>query len=247
MRTASPPTWSGRNSFTARPGPWTAFPIRSFTAMQRRLQLRPMTRWRTNGRPGNSLNLVRDKGYYQAAFHSRLAERLAALGYGIERDGNSFRLAGIDPATAEKFSRRTEIIERRPNGSASPMPKAKGELGADARKKDAEGMSVPELRKAWKARLSDGERDAINGARRGQESTSPWMRQGMDYALSHCFERAIGRPGKGTAQNRADSQRRQCKRATMCTANYPAQHPARNKGRDMRYATTRKCCRKSWR
>src|ERR1700733_9646531 len=40
-------------------------------------------------------NLVRDKGYYQAAFHSRFAESLSALGYGIERDGSSFRLAGI--------------------------------------------------------------------------------------------------------------------------------------------------------
>jgi conjugative relaxase-like TrwC/TraI family protein len=35
--------------------------------------------------------LVRDKGYYQAAFHSRLAQKLARLGYGIERDGRSFR------------------------------------------------------------------------------------------------------------------------------------------------------------
>jgi conjugative relaxase-like TrwC/TraI family protein len=33
-------------------------------------------------------NLVRDKGYYQAAFHSRLSENLRTLGYGIERDGN---------------------------------------------------------------------------------------------------------------------------------------------------------------
>ena len=39
-------------------------------------------------------SLVRDKGYYQAAFHSRLAGNLADLGYGIERDGNSFSLAG---------------------------------------------------------------------------------------------------------------------------------------------------------
>ena len=56
-------------------------------------------------------NLVRDKGYYQAEFHSRLAEKLAGLGYGIARDGNSFRLAGIERAVSEKFSRRTAVIE----------------------------------------------------------------------------------------------------------------------------------------
>ena len=60
---------------------------------------------------GEFSNLVRDKGYYQAAFHSRLRERLADLGYGIERDGNSFRLVGIDTDTTEKFSRRTAIID----------------------------------------------------------------------------------------------------------------------------------------
>jgi conjugative relaxase-like TrwC/TraI family protein len=56
-------------------------------------------------------NLVRDKGYYQAAFHSHLAENLRALGYGIERDGKSFRFAGIDPEIARRFSHRSEEIE----------------------------------------------------------------------------------------------------------------------------------------
>ena len=60
---------------------------------------------------GEFERLVRDKGYYQAAFHSRFAEKLAAVGYGIERDGNSFRLAGIEPATAKKFALRTDVIE----------------------------------------------------------------------------------------------------------------------------------------
>jgi conjugative relaxase-like TrwC/TraI family protein len=50
-------------------------------------------------------NLVRDKGYYQAAFHSRFAGNIAGLGYEIERDGNSFKLAGIRRQTADTFSR----------------------------------------------------------------------------------------------------------------------------------------------
>lgn len=60
-------------------------------------------RWKA----GEFSQLIREKGYYQAAFHSRLAGRLAELGYGIERDGRSFRLAGIDRATCATFSRRT--------------------------------------------------------------------------------------------------------------------------------------------
>jgi conjugative relaxase-like TrwC/TraI family protein len=140
---------------------------------------------------GEFSNLVRNKGYYQAAFHSRLTERLTELGYGIERDGNSFRLAGIDDATTEKFSRRSVIIEAEAERLGITNAKAKGELGRRTReKKDAAGMSVRELRKAWSARLSDDEREAIAGARRGQKTSTLDARQGMDYALSHAFERA---------------------------------------------------------
>jgi conjugative relaxase-like TrwC/TraI family protein len=142
-------------------------------------------------------NLVRDKGLYQAAFHSRLAGRLAALGYGIERDGNSFRLSGIDHATAAKFSKRTEIIEAEAERLGITNAKAKGELGRRTReKKDAAGMSVRELRKAWEARLSDDERKAIIEARNGQKTSTLDAKRAMDYALSHSFERASVVPEK---------------------------------------------------
>jgi len=147
---------------------------------------------------GEFSNLVANKGLYQAAFHSRLAQNLAALGYGIERDGNSFRLAGIDKATAEKFSRRTEIIEQEAERLGITDAKAKGELGRKTRegKDAAPAMSVSELRREWMKRLSDGERDAISGARDGQRCTSPDATRAMDYALSHCFERASAIPEK---------------------------------------------------
>ena len=56
-------------------------------------------------------DIVRDKGYYQAVADSRFASKLKALGYGIHKDGKTFRIAGIDKATSDKFSRRTAIIE----------------------------------------------------------------------------------------------------------------------------------------
>ena len=146
---------------------------------------------------GEFSNLVRDKGYYQAAFHSRLAERLKDLGYGIERDGNSFRLAGIDPATAYKFSRRSDIIEAEAERLGITDPKAKGELGRRTREgKDENGLSVSQLRLEWSDRLSDDERSGIINAREGQEGNSPDAGKAMDYALSHCYERASAVPEK---------------------------------------------------
>ncbi len=142
-------------------------------------------------------DIVRDKGYYQAEFHSRLAEKLAKLGYGIARDGNSFRLAGIERATSEKFSRRTAIIEAEAERLGITTARAKGELGRKTReKKDKAGKSMSDLRSQWQARLGDEERRGIIEARRGRETTTLSAGQAMDYALSHSFERASVIPEK---------------------------------------------------
>jgi conjugative relaxase-like TrwC/TraI family protein len=146
-------------------------------------------------------DIVRDKGYYQAAFHSRFAERLANLSYGIERDGNSFRLAGIDSSITEKFCRRTVVIEAEAERLGITDAKAKGRLGAKTREKKNEvQQSMAELRKEWNSRLTDEERDAISGAQRGQKTTSLDATQAMDYALSHCFERGSAIPEKKLLQ-----------------------------------------------
>jgi conjugative relaxase-like TrwC/TraI family protein len=135
-------------------------------------------------------DIVRDKGYYQAAFHTRLAGNLRALGYGIERDGNSFKLAGIDRPTVEKFSRRTAVIEEKAEALGIEDPKAKGELGRKTRQKKSKApKSMTELRQEWASRLTDAERAAIAGANRGHETTTLTAKEGMDFALEHCFER----------------------------------------------------------
>jgi conjugative relaxase-like TrwC/TraI family protein len=150
-------------------------------------------RWKA----GEFSNLVRDKGFYQAAFHSRFAERLARLGYGIERDGNSFRLAGIDSATTKKFARRTDVIDKEAERLGITDAKAKGKLGARTREeKNEDEASLSDLRKEWNARLSDEERDAIAKARLGQETDTLPAGQAMDYALSHVFTRKSAVPEK---------------------------------------------------
>jgi len=146
---------------------------------------------------GEFSSLIADKGYYQAAFHSRLASRLASLGYGIERDGKSFRLAGIEPATSHKFARRTDIIEAEAERLGITDAGIKSQLGQRTREaKDPEGLSMFKLQAEWKKRLSDGERNAIFKARFIKESSSPGAAESMDYALSHCFTRESAVPEK---------------------------------------------------
>jgi conjugative relaxase-like TrwC/TraI family protein len=143
-------------------------------------------RWKA----GQFGNVVRDKGYYQAAFHSRLAKRLADVGYGIEREGNSFRLAGIGRATCDAFSRRTEIIEAEAERLGINDAKTKGELGRRTRERKSEiAATMTELREAWRGRIGEAELRTIDGAREGQQTRTMNAVQGMDYALAHCFER----------------------------------------------------------
>lgn len=144
-------------------------------------------RWKA----GEFEHLVRDKGYYQAAFHSRLAEKLAGLGYGIERDGNSFTLSGIDRATSDIFSRRAQIIRAEAKRLGLTDIRDKRMLGRLTREAKAEiPMSMSELREEWNKRLKDGEREAIKEAREGQDTQALDAGQAVDYAVAHCFERS---------------------------------------------------------
>jgi conjugative relaxase-like TrwC/TraI family protein len=138
-------------------------------------------------------DIVRDKGYYQAAFHARMAHRLKDLGYGIERDGNSFRIAGIDRSTVDKFSQRTTVIEREAERLGIKDAASKSKLGRRTReRKGSQDVSMEELRKEWDARLSPEERLAIktarNGFARGDHDITP--EQAKEYALEHSFQNA---------------------------------------------------------
>jgi conjugative relaxase-like TrwC/TraI family protein len=138
-------------------------------------------------------DIVRDKGYYQAAFHARLAYKLKDLGYGIEKDGKSFRLAGIDRETVEKFSRRTAVIEAEAKRRGIEDAEAKGKLGRRTReKKSEERLSMPELRTEWDKRLTVEERLAIKTAGSGWASGDAIItpEQAKEYALEHSFQNA---------------------------------------------------------
>lgn len=146
-------------------------------------------------------SIVRDRGYYQDTFHNRFAERLRELGYGIERDGKSFRLAGIDREITDKFSRRTAVIEAEAARLGITDADAKDALGRRTReKKNHDGHSLSELRAEWSTRLTDDERNSISEARRGRKTTSLGAREAMDYALSHCFERGSAIPERKLLQ-----------------------------------------------
>jgi len=138
-------------------------------------------------------DIVRDKGYYQAAFHARLASQLKELGYGIEKDGNSFTLAGISRTTVEDFSRRSAVIEAEAERLGITDASSKAQLGRKTREsKNKTPVGMSELRAQWDGRLTPEERLAIRTAGSGWEKGDDAITasQAKEYALEHSFQNA---------------------------------------------------------
>jgi ATP-dependent exoDNAse (exonuclease V) alpha subunit len=138
-------------------------------------------------------DVVRDKGWYQSAFHARLSSKLKALGYGIEKDGNSFNIAGISRDLVERFSRRTAVINAEAEKRGIIDAETKGKLGRRTREKKSEKpLSMQELRDEWKGRVTKEDLLVLETARHGWDKGDNHIipDQAKAYALEHSFQNA---------------------------------------------------------
>ena len=136
---------------------------------------------------GEFFPVIRDAVYYEAIFHSRLAEKIQKLGYGIENRPFSFEISGIGEENLRLFSRRTTEIEAlgRKLGISADA-KAMSKLAAVSRKKKQSGLSGAERDAEWRERFDWSALDLEFGER-SQPVTSP--REAVDLAIGHLFER----------------------------------------------------------
>ncbi len=138
----------------------------------------------------------KDMPYYQAMFHKRLADNLVALGYQVRRTAKSFEIDGIPQEVIDLFSKRTDEIGRVAKEKGITDAKELSELGARTRSKKQTGLTMEELKAEWKSqiRLLGGQetKDAVIRDGRGQKHPGRYATADkcIDYALSHCFERA---------------------------------------------------------
>ncbi|MEL6396622.1 MAG: MobF family relaxase [Planctomycetota bacterium] len=117
------------------------------------------SRWKA----GQFRPVVRDHPYFQAAYHTRLAANLEAIGYPISRNPQGWDLEGIPRGLVEKFSRRTQEIEAEAKRLGVTDPAEKGGLGARTRSKKAEGRTPIELGRLWQQRLEASEATWLGG------------------------------------------------------------------------------------
>jgi len=137
--------------------------------------------------------LKSDAPYFQAAFRVRLTVKLQELGFGVERKGNDFEIAGIPSCVLKRFSRRTALIERLVQERGITDPRKKAELGPRTRESNGAPRGMDAVRNEWKARLTDGERQmlaSVYGRKTPYALRGDGEAPAVDDAIAHCFERA---------------------------------------------------------
>lgn len=143
---------------------------------------------------GQFSDIKRDAPYFEAKFHSRLAQRLSELGFDIERTRTGWELAGIDKSATDKFSRRTAMIEDEARKRGLSDPAAKSELGAKTREHKRKDLSLDQLAAEWRTRLSDDELRLVKSVVEKLDGR-PWeedpdaAKRAIELSADHIFER----------------------------------------------------------
>ena len=145
--------------------------------------------------------IKKDAPYHEAVFHSLLTDKLAGLGYRIERTRGGWEVAGIPRAVVEKFSRRTEQIERLADANGITDAKAKDALGASTREGKRRGLTNADLLAAWNVRLDAGEKLLIAEVAAKRVQTSEGEKITPERAVDEAIDKLLGK------QSVADTKR----------------------------------------
>ena len=114
------------------------------------------------------------------------------LGYAIDRRGDTdWEIAGVPQAVIDLFSKRTAQIEAVARKRGITDEARKAELGAETRGKKQKELTMPELRQAWRAQLTDEDREALARvyARQVQPGQAVTAAEAVEFALAHCSEK----------------------------------------------------------
>lgn len=142
-------------------------------------------------------DIKKDASYSEAAFHSRLTDKLAALGYGIERTPKGWEISGIPQSVVDKFSRRTAEIEKLAKARGISDAKGKDALGAASREGKRHGLTYSDLLATWGERLTPEEKVMIFKAaeREGRAGREPvTAEQALDEACEKLFAKKLRGP-----------------------------------------------------
>ena len=113
----------------------------------------------------------RDAGYFEAAFHARLAGGLAALGYAVERtsDGRSFEVAGVPRELVDAFSSRAAQVGAAAAAKGITDAAGRDRLAAKTRSRKRDDLTDAQLHELWDAKMTGRQRDELAAVRERAE------------------------------------------------------------------------------
>lgn len=138
-------------------------------------------------------DIKQDAPYSEAAFHSRLTDKLVELGYGIERTRQGWEVRGIPRAVIDKFSRRSAQIDRLAQAKGITDPKQKDTLGASTRENKRQGLTHAELLAAWDVRLTADEKLVIGKVHSAKSGNSAAEKITPGHALNEAGEKLFAK------------------------------------------------------
>ncbi|CAN5446779.1 hypothetical protein BH10PLA2_BH10PLA2_08340 [soil metagenome] len=152
-----------------------------------------------------ALNGAKDaRPYYMAYFNSKLAQYMQEAGYGVEKNGDTFRVTGVPDRVRKEFSQRTNRIEKvaaelekrkqeylnDPNAKLSK--KAKAKLAMTTRVGKEPGRSWESLMAHWTGRVSPDDLADIHLTVAEAKQPRPIEHANaasLDWAIRHLSER----------------------------------------------------------
>ena len=127
--------------------------------------------------------IKKDAPYYESIFHNHLAKNLMDKGFAITNENGKAELAGISREGIMAFSERTKQIEAHAKEKNITDPKAKSEIGAKKRESKSNQRSEAEVGAAWKERLPNHDRKAIDNLRGGSGNSSGGQTHAAEVAV----------------------------------------------------------------
>jgi conjugative relaxase-like TrwC/TraI family protein len=113
---------------------------------------------------GTFRDTKRNAPRFQAMFHDLFGRRLAEMGFPVTHTKGGWEIAGVGRATIEKFSSRTDQVNRTAGLWGVTDADAKARLGATTREHKYRDITLPDLRREWRQRLTPLEHAVLEQA-----------------------------------------------------------------------------------
>jgi len=147
-----------------------------------------------------------DAEYWEQIFESKVAAGLQQAGYGIERTAKGWEVASISTETVDKFSRRTQEIEKEAHRSAKEIEvhaqaimvstgnsyedsyaQTKAQLGLKTRQDKKNALPREQAFQAWSETLGLDGRAELAAVTSQPNKHIPKISEAVHFATSHAF------------------------------------------------------------